>query len=183
MMEYILEKELVDVDSNNEVTICKGGDFDWLVWQVVGTSLGLAHMMCYDKCIGVLEKFNADVNMQNKVNWCRCTWRWNDDVVDVQYSQTALHEAVGSGNIDHCSYLISGARDIDKPGFVSFVNEEELWPWRLGLDGIYWSAMRCDWRIRGAVWWVGEERCWLCSIRWGIDFINKIDFCAGVIPE
>ena len=68
MMEYILEKKLVDVDSNNEVTICKVGDFDWLGWQVVGTSLALAHMMCYDKCIGVLEKFNADVNMQNKVN-------------------------------------------------------------------------------------------------------------------
>ena len=53
MVEYILDKNLVNPDSNNEV---------------VGTALGLAHMMCYDDCIEVLEKFNVAVDTENKLN-------------------------------------------------------------------------------------------------------------------
>jgi len=162
MVQYILDKKLVNPDSNNEVIISKVW-LDWFVFQVVGTSLALAHMMCYDQCIEVLQKSNVHVDTQNKVTWFKCPWKWND-VVCVQYSQTPLHEAIDSGMIDHCSYLIDRTQDIDRPGFVSFRNELVWSTWLFYLDGVDWLTLCRDKRIRGTLWWIGEEWCWLSSI-------------------
>ena len=47
-----------------------------------------------------------------------------NDIVHVQYSPASLHDSTTSSTIDDFLDLTYWEKDIDKPGIVSFINDD-----------------------------------------------------------